>query len=236
MFKGRADGTRSARAIQVIETKAEKVARENGWERASWDAYLPRSWNTPNFKLKAFGAPPFSQKKLLTLASSKKNLDFIRISYTQNRWYRLPQFERICPDLNFSIRVYAVIHICVFTVLFIWWRYKEGWSWRLWKAPVCTESAQDCHGRQESSDNGCWPAGRFDQDTGPSQAVWAAIDTGQCDERCDWRHSAWWTSGNQASSGGLWFCAGEPISDCRRNRTGEYYELWNGAAAVCGQR
>lgn len=30
MFKGRADATRSARAIQVIETKAEKVARENG--------------------------------------------------------------------------------------------------------------------------------------------------------------------------------------------------------------
>lgn len=30
MFKGRADGTRSARVIQVIETKAEKVARENG--------------------------------------------------------------------------------------------------------------------------------------------------------------------------------------------------------------
>ena len=30
MFKGRADGIRSARVIQVIETKAEKVARENG--------------------------------------------------------------------------------------------------------------------------------------------------------------------------------------------------------------
>lgn len=29
MFKGKADGTRSARAIRVIETKAEKVAREN---------------------------------------------------------------------------------------------------------------------------------------------------------------------------------------------------------------